>query len=314
LRDRGEAEPPNVDQEANTGEARDEDESSDTSETSSDVESSDDEATLSEPSDGEQEADEDVVVGRGEASDDGAWLSDDDVPAEPGFTLRYAGMVRVRREEAAAVGLPCRLGLYVIADVDADQNPCVVCETDVGADGDNSFPVEVPVLVAAREPCKIAIGKIVRGLQVGGVTLIPAGVAFACSHDQPPAVFVPLETVMTLRYGVIADREAETMRPRDEIAIRRAAAEAGRGRQGRRWTNDEVQILRKMVRTSADWNSIAFALHRSPCAVHARADLFASAPRRAANSPSSSADEGEDECVRTVASSGAAASRAGPLG
>jgi hypothetical protein len=123
---------------------------------------------------------------------------------------------------------------------------------------------------------------------MGGVTLGPAGAAFACP-DSPPVLFVSSETIMTLRYDVIADREAETMRPRDEI--RRAEAEAGRGRQGRRWTN-EVQILRKMVRTSAAWNSIAVALQRSPGAVRMRAGHFAGAPRRA---PSPSADEAEEE-------------------
>jgi hypothetical protein len=265
LRGGGEAAPPNVDQEAVTGDARDEDESSDTSETLRDIESSDDEATLSEPSDGEQETDECPTVGGGEASDDGAWLSDDDAPAEPGFTLRYAGMVRVHRgEAAAAVGLLHELGLNVIADVDAEKIPCVVCEIDVGADGDNLFRVYVPVLVAAREPCKIANGQIVRELQVGGVTLIPAGVAFAWSHLYPPVVFVPLETVMTLSYDVIADPEAETMRPWDENEIRRDEAEAGRERQGSGWRNDEVQILLRMVRICADWNSIGVALHRSP--------------------------------------------------
>jgi hypothetical protein len=56
---------PNVDQEAVTGDARDEDESSDTSGTFGDVESSDDEAALSEPSVGEQEADQCLTVGGG---------------------------------------------------------------------------------------------------------------------------------------------------------------------------------------------------------------------------------------------------------
>jgi hypothetical protein len=122
----------------------------------------------------------------------------------------------------------------VIADVDADKIPCVGCEMDVGADGDNLFRVEVPVLVAAREHCKIVcvIGEIVRELQVGGRTLIPAGVAFACSHDEPPVVFVPFETIMTLCYDVIADREAEIMRPWDEIEILRGGAEADLERMG----------------------------------------------------------------------------------
>jgi hypothetical protein len=97
---------------------------------------------------------------------------------------------------------------------------------------------------------------------------------------------------MALRYDVIADREEETMRPLDETEIRRGEAEAGRERQGRRWTIDELQILRTMVRTPADWNLIGVALRRSPGAVQARAGRFASAPRR---TPSSSADEGEDE-------------------
>jgi hypothetical protein len=121
--------------------------------------------------------------------------------------------------------------------------------------------------------------------------LIPAGVAFACSRDYPPVVFVPLETIMTLRDDVIADRQAEITRPWDEIEIRRGEAEAGRERQGLRWTDAEVHILQRMVRTSADWCSIGVALHRSPGAVQTRADRFASALRRAP----SFADEGEDE-------------------
>jgi hypothetical protein len=122
LGDHGDAERPNADQEAVSDEGRYEGESSDTCEALSDVESSDDQATLSEPSDGEQEADEDAVVGRDEASDDGAGLSDDGAPASRGLTLRCAGMVRVRHErDAAAVGLLCQLGLNVVADVDAGE-------------------------------------------------------------------------------------------------------------------------------------------------------------------------------------------------
>jgi hypothetical protein len=158
LRDDIAAEPPSVDQEAVTGEARDEDEWSDMSEMLSDFESSDDGATLPEPSDGEHEAGESATVGGGEASDDGTGPSDDDdAPAERMLTWRYAGMVRVRCEDAA-VGLLCQLGLSVIADVDADKIPCVDCEIDVGGDRDNPVRVEGPVLVAAQEPRKNAFG------------------------------------------------------------------------------------------------------------------------------------------------------------
>jgi hypothetical protein len=97
---------------------------------------------------------------------------------------------------------------------------------------------------------------------------------------------------MTLGHDVIADREAETMKWWDEIEIRRGEAEAGLERQGRRWTDAEVQIKRGMVGRSAGWNSIGVAFQRRPAAVQVRAGRFASAPRRA--TPSSD-DEGEDE-------------------
>jgi hypothetical protein len=75
-------------------------------------------------------------VGGGEASDDDTGLSDDDAPAERVLTLRHAGMIRVRREEAAAaVRLLCQRGLNLIADVDADRIACVVCEIDVERTG-----------------------------------------------------------------------------------------------------------------------------------------------------------------------------------
>jgi hypothetical protein len=61
---------------------------------------------------------------------------------------------------------------------------------------------------------------------VGDVTLIPA-----CDHDDPPVVFVHVETIMTLRYDVMADREAEITRPWDEIEIRRRVPEADLERQ-----------------------------------------------------------------------------------
>jgi hypothetical protein len=57
--------------------------------------------------------------------------------------------------------------------------------------------------------------------------VIPADVAFACDHDDPPVVFVPFETIMTLRYDAIAVRQVEIERPWDEIEIRRGDAEAG---------------------------------------------------------------------------------------
>jgi hypothetical protein len=60
-------------------------------------------------------------------------------------------------------------------------------------------------------------------------------------------MFVPFETIMMFQCDVIARRQGETMRPWDAIEVRRGEAEAIRERQAWRWTNPELETLRRMV-------------------------------------------------------------------
>jgi hypothetical protein len=196
-----------------------------------------------------------------EAGDDEDELVEGDVDEAVQHARPDAGSMRIRREEArVGAALVTQLGRNVISEVTEGLVGLVPIQAaDFGA-----YVAPVAVFAAAREPCTITIAESTWRLEEGGVVLIPAGVPFECDPIDLPVVCVDLDTVMERQYDVIADREAETGRPWDEV-------DANQERRGRRWTPDEEELLLAMEDANEDWNDIAVRLGRSVGAAKARA-------------------------------------------